>query len=296
MKLEIQKLHTLQGHKDAIYALHHQDKSDKFYSSGGDGLIVEWDFNSFPDGQLIAQVPNSVYSIVSENDSIYVGHNYEGIHFLNSATKKEKLNTHLGQEAIFSSLIIGDHLLIGLANGEFVVLNKHTLKTIARETLGKNRIRKIIQHQQFVYLACSDNFIYQLDLNYKLVSKWLAHDKSVTSLVVHNNILISVGRDAKIKFWELLEHNKLCKEIPAHNYAINDISISPDKKYFATCSIDKTIKLWSTQNRKLLKVVDKQRHAGHGTSVNKVFWKSNDCFVSCSDDRTISVWKIKERQ
>ena len=296
MKIDVEKLHTLQGHKDSIYALHHEVTSDKFYSSGGDGMIVEWDFNSFPDGKLIAQVQNSVYSIFTQGDSVYVGHNYEGIHLLNPLTKEEILNTHLGKEAIFSTLILNQHLLIGLANGDFVVLDKRTLKVISRENIGENRIRKIIHHQQYIYIASSDNFIYQLNLDYQIVSKWLAHDKSVTSLTVHEQILISVGRDAKIKFWDLLKQNKLCSEIPAHNYAINDISISPDKKYFATCSIDKTIKLWSTQKRRLLKVLDKQRHAGHGTSVNKVFWKSNDCFVSCSDDRTISVWKIKERQ
>jgi WD40 repeat protein len=44
---------------------------------------------------------------------------------------------------------------------------------------------------------------------------------------------------------------------------------------------------------RLLKVIDRARHAGHGTSVNKVLWTSHeDQLVSASDDRTISIWNI----
>jgi WD40 repeat protein len=58
--------------------------------------------------------------------------------------------------------------------------------------------------------------------------------------------------------------------------------------------MDKSIKVWDRASRKLLKVIDKSRHAGHGTSVNKLVWmKYNDLLVSCSDDRTISVWDVK---
>jgi hypothetical protein len=43
----------------------------------------------------------------------------------------------------------------------------------------------------------------------------------------------------------------------------------------------------------LLKVIDKSRHAGHGTSVNKLLWTPfNDQLISASDDRTLSVWQI----
>jgi WD40 repeat protein len=57
--------------------------------------------------------------------------------------------------------------------------------------------------------------------------------------------------------------------------------------------MDKSIKVWNLDEMKLLKVIDKGRHAGHGTSVNKLIWTDYQTqLVSASDDKTISVWKI----
>jgi WD40 repeat protein len=57
--------------------------------------------------------------------------------------------------------------------------------------------------------------------------------------------------------------------------------------------MDKSIKVWNSNEFKLLKVIDKARHAGHGTSVNKLVWTSfNNQLVSASDDRTLSIWQI----
>jgi WD40 repeat protein len=57
--------------------------------------------------------------------------------------------------------------------------------------------------------------------------------------------------------------------------------------------MDKSIKVWDAEALRLLKVIDRSRHAGHGTSVNKVLWSNyRDQLLSASDDRTISVWNI----
>jgi WD40 repeat protein len=51
--------------------------------------------------------------------------------------------------------------------------------------------------------------------------------------------------------------------------------------------------VWDWEALKLLKVIDRARHAGHGTSVNKLLWTNyNQQLVSASDDRSISVWNI----
>jgi len=58
--------------------------------------------------------------------------------------------------------------------------------------------------------------------------------------------------------------------------------------------MDKSIKVWDAETFQLLKVIDKARHAGHGTSINKVLWTNfNNLLLSASDDRSISTWDIK---
>jgi WD40 repeat protein len=82
-------------------------------------------------------------------------------------------------------------------------------------------------------------------------------------------------------------------------YAINHIAFREDGKYFATCSMDKSVKIWDTERFQLLKVIDKARHAGHGTSVNRLLWSSyqsddiDQPIISASDDRTLSVWNAQ---
>jgi WD40 repeat protein len=56
--------------------------------------------------------------------------------------------------------------------------------------------------------------------------------------------------------------------------------------------MDKSIKVWNTEDMKLLKVIDRARHGGHGTSVNKILWLSEHRLVSAGDDRNIIIWDI----
>ena len=127
-----------------------------------------------------------------------------------------------------------------------------------------------------------------------LLTETQAHGNSVFRVVMDNEsrYLLSASRDAHLKAWDV-DTLELKEDIVAHMYAINDIEFSPDGLHFVTCSMDKSIKIWDSNGLRLKKVIDKARHAGHGTSVNKLLWMEfQNLLVSCSDDRTISVWDI----
>jgi WD40 repeat protein len=147
-----------------------------------------------------------------------------------------------------------------------------------------------------IAVGYSDNFIRIFDLDsYHLKKEYEAHTNSVFTLryTPDRRFLLSGSRDARLKAWDTAGEYSLEEEVVAHMYAINSLSFSPNGKHFVTCSLDKSIKLWDADQLKLLKVIDKARHAGHGTSVNKLLWTAyNGQVVSASDDRTISVWKF----
>ncbi|MFN0048835.1 MAG: WD40 repeat domain-containing protein, partial [Cytophagales bacterium] len=132
--------------------------------------------------------------------------------------------------------------------------------------------------------------------DFSLQKEWTAHTNSIFSLqfTPDNKHLVSASRDAYIKIWDIWNHFELEQSIVAHLYAINSVAFSPNGKYFATGSMDKTVKIWDASEWKLLKVLDKSRHAGHATSVNKVIWLDDEKLISGSDDKMLSLWELSD--
>jgi WD40 repeat protein len=296
--IQVQKLQTLTGHKDAVYAVVSGEDPSQFFSTGGDGMVALWDLKSSQDGELIAKLPNSIYAIHSVGDLLVVGHNYDGIHLINPKEKKELASLKTTDAAIFDLQSHESDVFIATGDGALTVINLNNLAIKARLVNSEKSARTIAVNPKKGEMAVgySDNFIriFSLD-NYTLKKEWAAHTNSIFTLRYSpdSRFLLSGSRDARLKAWDCEADYRLSEEVAAHMYAINSLSFSPDGKHFVTCSLDKSIKLWDADQLRLLKVIDKARHAGHGTSVNKLLWTAFDGqVVSASDDRTISTWKF----
>lgn len=299
-KIQVTKLHTLAGHKDSVYSLEGVSDS-QFVSGAGDGMIVLWDLNKPKDGHLIAKLENSIYAIHQEFERghLLVGHNYDGVHVIDWKNRKELGSINFTQAAIFSINSHEGFAFVGTDDGEVVVIDINELKIIHRITLSNQRVRSIAINPISSELAIgsSDAIIRILDLkSYKSKHELTAHTKSIFKLQYSPDYisLISTSRDAHLIVWNVDQDYNLQKDIVAHMYSINDITYNLPGTLFATCSMDKSIKVWDASSYKLLKVIDKVRHSGHGTSVNKLWWNNaKDELVSASDDRSISVWDIQ---
>ena len=299
-QVEVSKLHSLTGHRDAVYTLSQGPKPNLLFSGAGDGMVVLWNLENPEEGELIARLPNSIYSLlyVSHQNLLIAGQNYEGIHVLDPQEKKEVASLHLGAAAIFDLQIFEKWLLVASGDGKVRVVNTDTLAVEhvlgayekSARTIAVNRTRGEMA------VGYSDNYIRIFSLaDFKLHHEWQAHTNSVFTLsyTPDEQFLISGSRDARLKVWDTAAQYRQAHEVVAHLFAINNLVFSPDQKHFVTCSMDKSIKVWDAAEMKLLKVIDKARHAGHGTSVNKLLWTPFfNQLVSASDDRTISVWKL----
>ena len=171
---------------------------------------------------------------------------------------------------------------------------------IAEQLKGRVRTIAINPIHKEIAVGYSDAMIRVIDLNnYQLKHELTSHSKSVFNIQYSSDYrtLISTGRDAHLIVWDVNRQYQLQQDIVAHMYAINDVVFNAQGTLFATCSMDKSIKIWDAATYKLLKVIDKARHAGHGTSVNKLWWNNTEnLLVSASDDRSISVWDIQIEQ
>ncbi|MCX8489486.1 MAG: hypothetical protein ORN54_00280, partial [Cyclobacteriaceae bacterium] len=61
--LQVSKVNTLTGHQDCVYTLQSSSEPHLFFSGAGDGMVVSWNIESLEEGELIAKLPNSVYSL-----------------------------------------------------------------------------------------------------------------------------------------------------------------------------------------------------------------------------------------
>ncbi len=299
-EVQIQKIHTFTGHRDCVYTLQPGPEPSVFFSGAGDGMVVQWDMKNPETGERIAQLPNSVYALhyMQVPDILLVGHNYEGIHVLDWRNKKEVASLKLTTSAIFDIQSFEKNCFIASGDGSVSVVDlaSMTIKKTLNYSEKNARALAINPITRELAVGYSDHFIriFSLD-DFNLKYEWAGHVNSVFTLVYSPDYkyLLSGSRDARLKAWEVDQKYNLHREVIAHLYAINNIAFSPEGKHFVTCSMDKSIKVWRSEDLTLLKVIDKARHAGHGTSGNKLLWSSfHGQLISASDDRTISLWDV----
>jgi WD40 repeat protein len=300
LKVQVDKLRTLTGHNQSVYGLQPSSKSNIVFSSAGDGMVVEWDLDQPENGRLIARLSNSIYALHyhAASNLLVLGHNYEGIHLVNWEERKEVGSLKITSSAIFDIQSLGHYLFVATGDGILLKLDCRTLTIEGSVQRSQKSARTIAinAHTGEVAVGYSDHYIRVFSADdLSLVREWEAHKNSVFTLRYDATgaRLLSGSRDARLKVWDTRSGYALHQEVIAHLYAINHLDLSPDGKHFVTCSMDRSVKVWELDEVRLLKVIDKARHAGHGTSVNKVLWTSfHEQLLSASDDRTISVWNI----
>lgn len=262
-------------------------------------MIVQWTLGT-SDGEAIAQLGTSVYALRYDPVSglLLAGRNFDGIQVLDWRARKSLKSLQLTQAAIFDIAVNGNVVLVAGGDGVVSVVDLAHMRVVTtlRHSSQSARCMALRPGANEVAVGYSDQRIRVFDLEtFALKKEYEAHTNSVFSLrySMDGSLLLSGSRDARLKAWNAEKDYVLDREVVAHLFAINDIRFSPDGKHFVTCSMDKSVKVWRTEDLTLLKVIDKARHAGHGTSVNKVLWSPvTHQVVSASDDRTISVWDV----
>ncbi|MCY7352444.1 MAG: WD40 repeat domain-containing protein [Cytophagaceae bacterium] len=302
MKLSVQKVDTFSGHRDAVYALVPGGESQQIYSAGGDGQVIGWDLRKPDLGTLVAQVPASVYALAFDTarGQLWLGQNFEGIHVIAPAERREIRSLKITSAAIFDLLIHENNAFAALGDGTVVVLDVAGF-AVRRHIKASERSARCLALNPLtreLAVGYSDFTVKIFDLDdFTLKTVIEAHSNSVFTLAYSpdGQRLLSGSRDAHFKAWDVAQGYALLADVVAHLFAINHLTFSPDARLFATASMDKSVKIWRSADLKLLKVVDRARHAGHGTSVNKLLWTAHhDQLISASDDRTLSVWAVSE--
>ncbi|MGI4863211.1 MAG: WD40 repeat domain-containing protein [Janthinobacterium lividum] len=293
---------TLAGHRDAVYALAGRAGSDRIFSSGADGLVVAWNAaEPAQDGELLARVYNSVYALceLPERNLLLLGQNFQGVQAIDLQDKALAYATALPPVAIFDLVYSASRqrLYCALADGTLAVLRGSDFRVENLLRLSEKSLRclALSETRHELAVGSSDHQVRVLDLDSLAVKTTLTDATNSVFTVAYSpdgRYLLAAGRDAHLRRYTTADY-AMQDAVIAHMYTINHLSFSADSQYVATCSLDKSIKLWDAASLALLRVLDKARAAGHGTSVNKLVWPgSQQRLVSCSDDRSLAVWQV----
>ncbi len=296
--LKIERIDTFAGHRGAIYALCSGHASHEIYSAGSDGWVVQWNLQKPDLGKVLAQIEGTVYAMSYDPDTgiLWVGQNFEGIHGIMVADQTRAFSIQLPALSIFAIQIVDGQVWLGHQDGLITVIDQASQTVKKRIKAGDANVRSIcVLPDRLMAIGGSDGFIRIFDLDFNLKNAWKAHASTVFSMVYQEQTerLISVGRDAHLKKWNM-KGELQGDAVPGHIYSINALVGSPCGNYLATGSMDKTIKIWDSTTLRLLKVLDFARYGGHKNSINRLVWSSyQDLLVSASDDKNLSVWKIE---
>ena len=124
--IQVTKVHTLIGHRDCVYAVTAGAEPHTIFSAAGDGMVVSWNLEKPEQGELIAKLPNSVYSLYHDKKEglLIAGQNYEGIHLLDWKNKKELASLKITSSFIFDIQQHKNDLLIATGEGSLVVVDR----------------------------------------------------------------------------------------------------------------------------------------------------------------------------
>ncbi|MDQ3292433.1 MAG: WD40 repeat domain-containing protein, partial [Bacteroidota bacterium] len=206
--IQVQKITTFTGHRDAVYSLEKSDKDEVFFSAAGDGMVVAWNLENSGNGELIAQVPTSVYALryVPSKDWLLLGHNHNSLQVINLSKKEVLATIALPPVAIFDIIWSEKTQLIYVALGDgglaVADANTFTLKNLIKLSSKSARCLALNEITQEIAIGFSDHVIRVLDLTtLALKFEFSSHTNSVFTVTYSpdGRFLLSGSRDAHLK-------------------------------------------------------------------------------------------------
>lgn len=296
MQISIKHHLSFNAHSEPIYSLCQIDNHN-FLSGGGDCKLIKWNISDDKTATLIAKLDASIYTITKYLDHQFlIGTNKGHIYLIDELNKTLiiSINVH---KSVFCAQIDSENKVayFGLADGNIIAINMQDGSIINQVKVAHNHIRSLNICNQILWASASDGFIYKLNKNLMTLFKIKAHNDSVFTILSHNNILTSGGKDAMLNSWESSSNElKSINSIPAHLFTINDMILIENQQLIVTASRDKSIKIWQHPSLLIQKVLDRSKHQKmHSHSVNKLIWfDEHQILISASDDRSIQSWNL----
>jgi ribosome assembly protein 4 len=107
-----------------------------------------------------------------------------------------------------------------------------------------------------------------------------------------SELLVSGSDDFTLILWDPCNSKKAIARLTGHQQPVNNVCFSPDGKYIASASFDKSIKLWQGTTGNYITTF-----RAHVQAVYQVCWSADSRLIcSSSKDSTIKVWDVTKKK
>lgn len=120
----------------------------------------------------------------------------------------------------------------------------------------------------------------------------LAQDRYDKAKNNNEDMLVSGSDDFTMFLWRPESAKAPVARLTGHQQLINDVKFSPDMRYIASASFDKSIRLWNGKDGKFITTL-----RGHVQRVYQLAWSADSrLLASSSADSTCKVWSMATRK
>lgn len=119
-----------------------------------------------------------------------------------------------------------------------------------------------------------------------------AQERYDTARKGNEDMLVSGSDDFTMFLWKPESSKQHVARLTGHQQLINDVKFSPDMRYIASASFDKSIRLWNGSDGKFITTL-----RGHVQRVYQLAWSADSrLLASSSADSTCKVWSISAKK
>ena len=310
--VEISKSTQMIGHQNPVYALAADADQGVLYSAGNDKGIVRWNLETGKFERILSPVQHTVYGlhVLQGEQTLIAGMRNGLVRGMDTQTGVSRWELTLHQEPVFAlgSLLgksAGVEVVVAAEDGTVSVWDpSRPTEPLYHLNVSESPIRcmAVSPDERWLSFGAKDGTVHiYYAADFSLHTVLSAHTMPVTSLLFSpdGKYLLSAARDARMVVTEIRSDTgefTQKREFVPHMFAIYSMEFHPNLPVFATASRDKSVKIWSAEDFRLLKSLSIEKGwEAHRLSVNALTWHPNgDQLFTTGDDKVIMVWDVKK--
>ena len=286
---------SIKGHSDIVQSITFFPSGKSFISTSSDKSIKIWNSQEHYEDSEFKTFQGEIYKFILSKDMkilVAVGQsNNVWIYDFPTGTKNKEL---LGHTKYISSVCFNcndAYLATSSFDKSIIVWDMQARSKHSQYLKDNTIIRRVAFSPDSKSLAggCDDYTITLWDFETtKICGMLVGHTGGINSLEYSPNghHLLSASYDFSVRLWSIRENTQELKFVHGDSCYFG-IFISNGKK-IATCSDDKTVKVWNLQSQE-----DEYSFNGHlGTISGLSVSSDGEYLASISDDCTIKVWNL----